>query len=43
MKNELGFVWVGGVVHFFFLFDPCSLSSHNLAIRPPNRVISISV
>ena len=34
VKNELGFVWVGGVVRFFF--DPCSLSSHNLAIRPPN-------
>ena len=37
MKNELGFVWVGGAVRFFFyIFDPCSLSGHNLAIRPPN-------
>ena len=30
VKNELGFVWVGGVVRFFF-FDPCSLFGHNLA------------
>ena len=36
VKNELGFVWVGGAVHFVFLFDPCSLFGHNLAIRPPN-------
>ena len=36
VKNELGFVWVEGAVRFFFLFDPCSLSGHNLAIRPPN-------
>ena len=43
MKNELGFVWVGGVVRFFFLFDPCSLSDHNLAIRPSNRVIPFYV
>ena len=28
VKNELGFVWFGGVVYFF--------SSHNLAIRPSN-------
>ena len=34
VKNELGFVWFGGVVHFFS--DPCYLSSHNLAIRPSN-------
>ena len=36
MKNKLRFVWLGGVVRFFFLPDPCSLSGHNLAIRPPN-------
>ena len=35
VKNELGFVWFGGAVHFFSS-DPCSLSGHNLAIRPPN-------
>ena len=36
-KNELGFVWVeGAVLFFFFFFDPCSLSSHNMVIRPPN-------
>ena len=35
VKNELGFVWVGGVVCFFF-FNPFSLSGHNLAIRLPN-------
>ena len=35
MKNELGFVWVGGAARFFFLFDPCFLSGHNLVIRPP--------
>ena len=34
VKNELGFVWFGGVVHFCLY--PCPLSSHNLAIRPPN-------
>ena len=33
-KNELGFLWVGGVVRFFFY--SCSLYSHNLAIKPPN-------
>ena len=36
MKNELGFVWVEGDIHFFILFNPCSLSGHNLVIRPPN-------
>ena len=38
MKNELGFVWVGGAAFFFFffLFDPCSLFGHNSAIRLPN-------
>ena len=36
MKKGLGFVSVGGAVRFFFLFDPCSLYGHNLAIRPPN-------
>ena len=35
VKNELGFVWFGGAVCLFFP-DPCSLSGHNLAIRPPN-------
>ena len=34
VKNELGFVWVEGVVLFFF--HPCSLSGHNLAIRLQN-------
>ena len=34
VKKELGFVWFGGAILFFF--DPCSLSDHNLAIRPPN-------
>ena len=33
VKNELGFVWFRGVVHFF---RPFYLSSHNLAIRPSN-------
>ena len=36
MENELGFIWVGGAVRFVFLFNPCSLSGHNMAIRPPN-------
>ena len=36
MKNELRFVWLGGVVHFFLLPNPCSLFDHNLAIRTPN-------
>ena len=27
VKNELGFVWFGGAIHFFSS-DPCSLSSH---------------
>ena len=35
MKNELGFVRVEGAIRFFSS-DPCSLSGHNLAIRPPN-------
>ena len=40
VKNELGFVWFGGVFfYFFFFFDPYSLSDHNLAIRSPNLVI----
>ena len=26
VKKELGFVWVGGVVHFFFY--PCFLFGH---------------
>ena len=30
VKNELGFVWVGGAVLFFS--DPCSLSGYNLVI-----------
>ena len=34
VKNELGFVWFEDAIHFFS--DPCSLSNHNLAIRPPN-------
>ena len=34
VKIELGFVWVGGAVSLFF--EPCSLSSHNLTLRPLN-------
>ena len=37
MKNELGFLWFE--VLFIFFLDPCSLSGHNLAIRPPNLEI----
>ena len=36
VENELGFIWVEGAVRFFFLFNPCSLSGHNMTIRPLN-------
>ena len=34
VKNELGFVWAGGAVRFFF--RPLLFVWHNLAIRPSN-------
>ena len=34
--KKMSYVSYGSEVLSIFFFDPCSLSGHNLAIRPPN-------